>query len=145
MGRILAIDYGLKRIGLATTDLLQIMANPFDVIESASIDKNVRKILEISQKNEVSEIVIGLPLNMDGSEGEMAKLVRKFIDKFRAASNIKIEPVDERLSSWQTDKILIEKANMSREKRKKVRDKIAAAIILQTYLIRKSEQKPQTK
>jgi len=137
MGRIMAIDYGLKRIGVALTDLLQIAASPFDVLESVSIKKDALKIVETAKVNEVSDIVFGLPINMDGTEGEMADTVRKVIAEINVISEIPVHTVDERLTTAQAERMLIEEADISREKRKGLKDKVAAAIILQTYLDQK--------
>jgi putative Holliday junction resolvase len=134
MGRIMGIDYGLKRIGIAMTDILQIIASPFDVIKSVDFKKNAETILSIAGGNDVSELVVGLPINMDGSEGEMAEIVKKFVEKIKFLSNIKIETIDERLTTAQAERTLIEEADVSRGKQKALKDKIAASFILQTYL-----------
>ncbi|MCL2485646.1 MAG: Holliday junction resolvase RuvX [Endomicrobia bacterium] len=139
MGRIMGIDYGLKRIGIAMTDIMRIMASPFDTIESSiSIRKNAAAIIEIAKNNDVSEIVAGLPVNMDGSEGEMAETVRKFISEINLISEIPVAVVDERLTTAQAERMLIEEADVSRGKRKGLKDKISAAIILQLYLDQKN-------
>ena len=135
MGRILALDYGKKRIGLAISDLLQITASPYDVIESVSYKKDAAKILEIAKTNEVSAVVVGMPVNMNGTEGEMTDIVKRFIEEFDAlGSGIEIKTVDERLTTMQAERMLTEEADLSRSKRKSVRDKVAAALILQIYL-----------
>jgi len=131
----MGVDYGLKRIGLAMTDLLRITASPFDTIESISIKKNAAKILEIAKANNVSVIVFGLPVNMNGTEGEMSETVRKAVDEIKTlSSDVEVTTIDERLTTAQAERILIEEADVSREKRKGLKDKIAAALILQTYL-----------
>ena len=135
MSRVIGVDYGLKRIGLAMTDLLRITASPFDTIESISIKKNAAKILEIAKANNVSVIVFGLPVNMNGTEGEMSETVRKAVDEIKTlSSDVEVTTIDERLTTAQAERILIEEADVSREKRKGLKDKIAAALILQTYL-----------
>ncbi|MDR0399030.1 Holliday junction resolvase RuvX [Candidatus Endomicrobiellum devescovinae] len=135
MSRAMGVDYGLKRIGLAMTDLLRITASPFDTIESISIKKNAAKILEIAKANNVSVIVFGLPVNMNGTEGEMSETVRKAVDEIKTlSSDVEVTTIDERLTTAQAERILIEEADVSREKRKGLKDKIAAALILQTYL-----------
>jgi putative Holliday junction resolvase len=130
----MGIDYGLKRIGIAITDFLQITASPFDTIKNVSLKKNALKILEIAKNNGVSIIVLGLPLNMNGTEGKMAETVRKFIEEIKFLSDIEITTVDERLTTVQAERMLIEEADISRGKRKNLKDKIAAVLILQTYL-----------
>ncbi|MDR2811718.1 MAG: Holliday junction resolvase RuvX [Endomicrobium sp.] len=135
MSRAMGVDYGFKRIGLAMTDLLRITASPFDTIESISIKKNAAKILKIAKANNVSVIVFGLPINMNGTEGEMSETVRKAVDEIKIlSSDVEVTTIDERLTTAQAERMLIEEADISREKRKGLKDKIAAALILQTYL-----------
>ncbi|MDD3064788.1 MAG: Holliday junction resolvase RuvX [Endomicrobiaceae bacterium] len=135
MGRILGIDYGKKRIGLALSDIMGIVAQPFNVIESKGIKNDVLSVLQISKENNVSCIVIGLPVRLDTSEGEMTEFTKEFIEELKKQANgIKIDSIDERLSTLQAERMLTEEANVSREKRKNIRDKIAATFILQTYL-----------
>ncbi len=136
MGRILGIDYGKKRIGLAISDIMGIVAQPFNVIESKGIKNDVLSVLQISKENNVSCIVIGLPVRLDTSEGEMTEFTKEFIEELKkqAEGSIKIDSIDERLSTLQAERMLTEEANVSREKRKNIRDKIAATFILQTYL-----------
>jgi putative Holliday junction resolvase len=138
MGRILAVDYGLKRIGLAMTDLLQIAASPFETIESVSLKKNALKIAETAKANEVSEIVVGLPLSMNGDESEMTGIVRNFIDELKKVSGLPVVEIDERLTTAQAERMLVEEADMPRGKRKGAKDKIAAALILQIRLERRN-------
>jgi putative Holliday junction resolvase len=130
----MGIDYGLKRIGIAMTDFLQITASPFDTVKNVSLKKNALKILEIAKNNDVSLIVLGLPLNMNGTEGKMAETVRKFVEEIKFLSDIEITTVDERLTTVQAERMLIEEADISREKRKNLKDKVAATLILRTYL-----------
>jgi putative Holliday junction resolvase len=136
----MGIDYGLKRIGIAMTDFLRIIANPFDTVKNVSLKKNALKILEIAKNNGVSVIVLGLPLNMNGTEGGMAETVRKFIEEIKFLSDIEVTTVDERLTTVQAERMLIEEADISREKRKNLKDKVAAALILQTYLDMQAEK-----
>ncbi|MDR1474727.1 MAG: Holliday junction resolvase RuvX [Endomicrobium sp.] len=135
MSRVMGVDYGLKRIGLAMTDLLRITASPFETIESISLKKNAAKILEIAKSNNASVIVFGLPFNMNGTQGKMAETVNKVIGEIKTlSSDIEVTTVDERLTTTQAERILIEEGDVSRERRKGLKDKIAAALILQTYL-----------
>jgi len=128
----MGVDYGLKRIGLAMTDPLEIIASPFDTIESVSLKKDAQKIVEIAENNQVSEIVVGIPVN--DYHVEMADKITKFISNVRELTKIKVETVDESFSTGQAEEILVGKADVSREKRKGVKDRLAAAIILQRYL-----------
>ncbi len=136
----MGIDYGLKRIGIAMTDFLRITASPFNAIKNVSLKKNALKILEIAKNNNVSVIVFGLPLNMNGTEGGMAETVRKFIEEIKFLSDIEVTTVDERLTTVQAERMLIGEADISRERRKGLKDKIAAALILQTYLDMQAEK-----
>ena len=138
MGRILAVDYGLKRIGLAISDLLRITASPFEMMESVSLKKDALKIAELAKEKDVSEIVVGLPLSMNGDESEMTGIVRNFITELKEISGLPVIEIDERLTTAQAERILIEEADISRGKRKNIKDKIAAALILQIHLERQS-------
>ncbi|MDR0956355.1 MAG: Holliday junction resolvase RuvX [Endomicrobium sp.] len=133
MDRIMGIDYGLKRIGIAMTDMLQITACPFDTIKSMSFKKDAVRLLEIAQKNDSSVMVFGLPINMNGTEGKMTNIVHKVIKEIRTISDIEVATVDERLTTVQAERMLIEEYNISRDKRKNLKDQITAALILQIY------------
>ncbi|MDR3281905.1 MAG: Holliday junction resolvase RuvX [Endomicrobium sp.] len=134
MTRVMAVDYGLKRIGIALTDPLQIIARPFDMIESVSLRKNALKIIELAKNNDVSTIVLGLPISMNGSKGTMVEIVYNLISEIQSLSNIEITTIDERLTTIQAKRILVDELNFSRGKIRLLKDKIAAALILQTYL-----------
>ena len=134
MGRYLGVDYGKKRIGLAISDIMGIFAQPFDVIESKGLKNNIDNILKIVKEKEISCVVVGKPVNMNASEGEMTEFVTEFIEELKKVTDIKIELIDERLTTAQAERVLIEEANISREKRKGIKDKLAATFILQTYL-----------
>ena len=131
--RVLAIDYGDVRIGLAQSDLMQMIASPLDVIPNKSVEESAKIIADIIANNDVETVVIGLPLNMDGTEGERAQVTRKFADILAQCTTAKIVFQDERLSSVEAEDILLE-ANVKRDKRKQLIDQIAAQIILQSYL-----------
>jgi putative Holliday junction resolvase len=139
MARILGIDYGVKRIGLALSDPLLLTARPYEVIHRTSLREDVQRIRTIVTEQEVSCIVVGLPLNMDGSPGILTDEVTSFAETLRKELSVTVELYDERLTTLQADRMLTEEADISREKRKMVRDKLAASLILQSYL----EQKQQ--
>ncbi|GHT56417.1 putative pre-16S rRNA nuclease [Endomicrobiia bacterium] len=130
----MGVDYGLKRIGIAMTDMLHITSSPFGTIEGISMKENMLKILEIAKTNDVSVIVFGLPVNMNGSEGWMARTVRKVIEEIKLVSPIEVATIDERLTTVQAERILIDEGDVSRKKLKGLKDKIAAALILQVYV-----------
>ncbi len=131
---------GEKRIGVAVSDELGFTAQGLDTIQSKGIKADVQAIIELIYVKNVSEIVIGMPFNMDGSDGPQAQKVRVFIDLLRQATNIPVTEWDERLSTAAAERILLE-ADMSRAKRRKVIDKLAAVIILQGYLDSKHFQR----
>jgi putative Holliday junction resolvase len=131
--RILGIDYGEKRIGLAISDPLNITAQPLKLLERTKTGEDLALIKELIEEHGVEKVVIGLPLNMDGSEGFMTDAIRRFSEKLKKIHPIEIIEVDERLTSHQADLSL--KTAKIRGKRKKSKiDTISAQIILQTYL-----------
>lgn len=132
--RVMAIDYGDVRIGIAISDMLKIISSPYETYKRINIQKDLEHISQIIKDKEVETVVIGLPLNMDGSEGNRAEVTREFGNLLLDNNeNIKIVYQDERLSSVEAEDILLE-ANVRRDKRKQLIDQIAAQIILQSYL-----------
>lgn len=131
--RIMALDYGDVRIGIALSDLQRIIATGKENYTRVSLDKDIKHILSIANENNVREIVVGLPINMDGTKGERVEKTYKFVDELKKFTDLKISFLDERLTSVQAEKILIN-SNVRREKRKQVIDKLSATIILQDYL-----------
>ncbi len=136
--KYLGIDYGRKRIGLAISDFTAMISMPFDVIHVRSKRETIDAIREVCEEKEVECIVLGLPLNMDGSRGEMAEEASSFAEALRSAMNVEVLEWDERLSSAFAEKALLEN-DMSRSYRKTVKDKIAAQSILQSYLDSRQE------
>ena len=132
--RALALDIGDKTIGIAASDLLGITAQGVETIRRTSDKNDLKRLGELVAQFEAKTFVIGLPKNMDGSEGERCELVKKFAAKICAAfPEVKQIFWDERLSTVAAAKNLIA-ADVSRKKRKKVIDKMAAVYILQGYL-----------
>lgn len=132
--KIMALDLGDNRIGIAFSDKMNIIANGYETYNRKSLKEDFEYISTLISKNDVDEVVIGLPINMDGTEGERVVLAREFGNKLSEyIPNKKINYIDERLTTVSAEKVLLE-ADVSREKRKKVIDKIAATIILQSYL-----------
>ena len=130
---ILSLDYGEKRIGIAISDNECSIALPSEVLKRNKTDKDFLYIKEFIEKNNIQAVLIGMPYNMDGSEGEKCKIVKSFSKKLLEFINISIIYWDERLSTLAQEKILISK-DVSRKKRKKVIDKLAAAYFLQSFL-----------
>lgn len=135
--RVLSIDYGDSRVGLAITDELNITVQGLMTIHHNQNDKIVlAKLDEILEQYEISTIVIGMPFNMDGSKTERAEITEKFIHKLKCKYNkIKIESIDERLTTVQAHKTMRE-LNIKAKNKKKIVDTISAEYILEAYLKR---------
>lgn len=131
--RILGLDYGDKRIGVAVTDVLSITAHSLDVIQRKDDEKDFQQIAKIIKEYEISEIVVGFPLNMNGTVGPKAQEVTKFVETLKSKFQIPVNTWDERLTTAEGEKLLID-ADVSRKKRKGIIDKMAANFILQSYL-----------
>jgi putative pre-16S rRNA nuclease len=131
--RVLAIDHGSKRIGIAISDETRSIAQPLEFIPSEPFDKFLERLKQIIREKEVSLVLVGIPRNMDGSYGPAALKVQEFIAVLKDAIAIAIKPWDERLTSAQANRFLIE-ADVRRSKRKEKVDKTAAAILLQSFL-----------
>ena len=138
--KIIALDIGTVRIGIATSDIMEIIASAYEVYRRKNLDSDVKYIAELVSKLDAGEIVIGLPLKLDGTEGQSVEMARNFGEKLAELTNVPIVYQDERLSTVSAQRILIE-SGMRREKRKDKVDSIAATIILQTYLDKKSIKK----
>lgn len=132
--RYLAIDHGEKRTGLALCDAMETIASPYTVI--ADKTQFIDRIVKTVEEEEIDAIVMGLPLNMDDSEGERAKQVRQFAHKLQGRIDIDIIFFDERLSSFDAEKKLAG-LDLTRKKKKKHLDAVAAASILQSFLDKK--------
>jgi putative Holliday junction resolvase len=133
VARILAVDYGEKRIGLAVSDELGITASPLMTLVRRSDDETVRQIAQLASKLRVTQIVIGLPRRTDAQEGEMERKVKAFAEKLRQAVSVPVVLFDERFTTRIAEQVLLE-ADLSRRKRKQVRDRLAAVILLQSFL-----------
>lgn len=134
MNRVMALDFGDARIGIAMSDIMKIIANGYETYKRINEEKDLQYIAGLVKPNMVDEIVFGLPINMDGTEGERVLKTRDFAEKLQnLVPNVKISFQDERLTTVTGERMLIE-AGVRREKRKGVIDKIAATIILQQYL-----------
>ena len=135
MFRIMALDVGDVRTGIALSDLLQTIASPFESYRRKGFVKDIEYILNLAKEKEVGLIVSGLPLSMDGTENAQSAKVREFVDALTARTEIPVSFVDERFTTVSAERMLLS-ADVSREGRKKVVDKIAAAIILDNYMSR---------
>ncbi len=131
--KILALDVGTVRIGIATCDPLEIIASPLEVYKRRTPYLDARYIVELAEKIEAQKIVFGLPLKLDGTEGDSANMARQLASKVSQHTSLPIVFQDERLSTVSAERILIETGN-SRSDRKGKIDAVAATIILQNYL-----------
>ncbi len=131
--RILALDHGTKRIGVAVSDEMKMIATPLEYIPAEPFAGFLARLREIIREKEVELIIIGMPRNMDGSYGPAALKVQEFVAVLKDALTIPIKTLDERLTTVQAQKFLIQ-GNVRRDKRKEKVDKTAAAILLQGYL-----------
>ena len=138
--RCLGLDLGTKTLGIAISDKMNMIASPFKVIRWDGEDYNLlfKELDSIIENNNITDIALGLPKNMNNSLGFAAERSLKFKDELEKKYNLKIVMIDERLSTVEATNYLLE-ADMSREKRKKVVDGVAASIILDTYLKMKGE------
>ena len=132
-GRILALDVGKKRIGLALSDEMRITGLPYGMLESQTQDQILNSLAEIIQKENVTLIVMGLPKRLDGSAGDMAQEVKALASLVRDRFQMKVRLWDERFSTHAAQRALLE-GDVSRKKRKQVIDQTAAAWILQGFL-----------
>ena len=131
--RILGLDIGTKRIGVALSDMLMITAQGLDTIERKDLETDLGVIRKLVEDNGVGEIVAGLPLNMNGSYSAQTKEVAAFVEALEKAVAVPVKTWDERLTSLQAERIMLE-GDLSRRKRRNLSDRIAAQLILQSYI-----------
>lgn len=150
-GKILALDYGRTKIGLALADSEARIATPYDTLERVNRNEDMRRLREFVREHNVQQIVVGLPLRLDGSHGDMAEETARFANRLRKQIGVPVEMMDERLTSWEAERIIEEELGrrITHEithdgKRKLLRnaqgkytvDAIAATVILREYLSR---------
>jgi putative holliday junction resolvase len=135
MMRAIGLDVGSKTSGVAMTDEANIAAHPLQVLERAGTDRDVSAVLTLVQQHGVSDVVVGLPLELSGKVGHRARRVQRFTNALRAAlpATTQLHEQDERFTTAEAERILID-ADLSRKRRKDVIDQQAAALILQTWL-----------
>ncbi|MEM9669478.1 MAG: Holliday junction resolvase RuvX [Pseudomonadota bacterium] len=134
-GALIGIDPGTKTLGLAICDGLRLIASPLKTIERTKLKPDLTALFEVYDSRNVTGIVLGLPLNMDGSEGARAQSARAFARNLLNARNVPIAFQDERMSSAQAERAMLE-ADLSRARRAELIDASAAAVILQTAIDR---------
>jgi putative pre-16S rRNA nuclease len=133
-GRVLAIDYGRRRIGLALSDELGLLAQPLETLERRNRQSDLRRLSELVRKRGVQRLLVGLPLRLDGAAGEMAEEAARFALRLGKQLRLPVELVDERLTSWEAEQLL------ARRRRRRRVDEVAAAIFLDQYLAREREK-----
>jgi putative Holliday junction resolvase len=149
---ILAVDYGRARIGLALADTETRMAQPLSTMERINRNEDMRRLRELVREHGVKQIVVGLPLRLDGARGAMAEEVERFAQRVRKQIGLPVELVDERLTSWEAERLMEEtQGRFIRDERlgsgKKLKnahakmtvDAVAAAVILKEYLDRQGQ------
>ena len=154
--RILALDYGQRKIGIALADSEARISQPYDTLERINRNEDMRRLRELAGKLRVRQILVGIPLRLDGTPGEMAEEATRFAQRVRKQVGVPVEMVDERLTSWEAERILEEELGRrivheeSAHGRKKPAraadgkytvDAIAAMLILREYLARKTQGK----
>ena len=133
--RVMAIDIGDKKIGIALSDALKMTSQGLETYYRKNKKQDFDYLTALMSKHEVSTLVVGLPKNMNGTEGPQAEKAREFAAGINRVSGVEIVFVDERLTTMEAEKMLIS-GDVSRKKRKNVIDKVAANLILQQYLQR---------
>lgn len=138
--KILALDIGTVRIGIATSDIMEIIASAYETYRRKNFPEDVKYVASLISKLDAGEVVIGLPLKLDGTAGQSVEMAKAFGEELAKLVQVPIVYQDERLSTVSAERILIE-SGMRREKRKDKIDSVAATIILQTYLDKKCLKK----
>ena len=133
MNRYMGIDYGSARVGISITDPLKIIASDFEVIKNVDIESTINRIDEICKLKKVEKIVVGLPLNMDGTKGFQAQEVEAFVEEMSKVIDLQVVYMDERLSTKRAEEVMRE-MKMSHEDIKDKSDAKAASVILQDYI-----------
>src|SRR5215831_17942592 len=131
--RVIAIDLGARRIGVAVTDELRIAAHPHATLTRRGGQRDLDAIGALVRDLDAERVVLGLPLSPEGDEGPAARGARAFADRLRAALSVPVELVDERFSTVEAEEVLLE-ADLSRARRRQTIDRVAAAVILRRWL-----------
>lgn len=141
-GRILALDYGRKRIGLAISDELTLIARPLPTLVRTNRRNDLRRLKEICRRNGIALLIIGLPFHITGEESEMTQEASHFAARLEKEFGIKVKLLDERLTSWEAQRTARETRPRSRRKHQDL-DSLAAAILLRDYLsLKRGESVP---
>ena len=138
---ILGVDWGRVRTGVAVSDELGLLAHPAALIEGRFGEALALELAGLARAHRAETIVLGLPLNMDGSEGESAAQARRLAERLREASGVPVELWDERLTTWEAERLMAETGRKSPEQKKRIKDQLAACLILQSYLDSRKKSK----
>jgi len=137
---IVALDLGKRRIGVAATDASGLAVHPLGSVERRNLKYDLEAIAALVAGREVDRVIVGLPLNMDGSEGSAARTAREFAQQLRTSLGLPVELYDERLTSFEA-KERLKQISLRRSKRKPAIDQIAAMVILESWLSRRDQPK----
>lgn len=129
----MGVDFGLKRVGLAVCDVGRILATPLPVYRTKSMRNTIDRVAFLAAENGVCAVVVGLPLNLDGTESVQSGRVRAFARNLEKVSGLPVELIDERLTTVEADELLAE-AGVKRDKRAELIDSMSATVILQSYI-----------
>lgn len=133
LGRVLALDLGARRVGLALSDELGITAQGLPTLERTNLREDLARVTSLAQERGVTMFLIGNPLNMGGSEGRQSAWVRQFAEKLESRSGLPVKLWDERLTTVEAERVL-DQGGVSRDKRRMAVDRLAAVILLESYL-----------
>ena len=131
--RVLAVDFGSKRIGTAISDGLGISVRPIETIKRSSLERDILRLKFLVEDLEAEAVVVGLPLRMDGTTGDAAQNAMRFVERLKSKLDVAVFTQDERLTSYEAEQMMIERG-LGREQRRARSDEFAAMIILQDYL-----------
>jgi len=137
----MALDVGEARVGVAVSDPLGLTAQPVTTIRRVGIERDLKAVADLARQCEAGAIVVGLPLKLDGGTGPAAASILAFVERLRGAVEIPVVTWDERLSTVQAERALLE-GDVSRRRRRETIDRVAAAIILQSYLDSRRKEDP---
>jgi putative Holliday junction resolvase len=131
---ILGVDWGRVRVGVAKSDELGLLAHPLTSLKGGSLAQVAEEMRRLAQEHRATAVVVGLPRNMDDTEGESAAEARRLAERLQASTGLPVRLWDERLTSWEAKQFLARGRRLSPAKRRQLKDQVAACLILQSYL-----------
>ncbi len=132
-GRVLAVDYGSRRIGLALSDPTGTATEPLPTVQRRGDDQAAREVAEVARRHGARTVVVGLPLRLDGTEGPQAQAARRFARRLEQYAGVPVRLWDERLTSVQAERLLVD-GGLRRAQRRLLRDQLSAALLLRSFL-----------